>query len=176
MTRILIPPTGTTAWTPLTPSCGLGACASSALMASNQRSLSFRPLREVKPGASIARAGPTCSIGSITIKVGLNMVVPIWPWFSHEKLARHLTKSDAGRSMAVPVGIVKVAIFPVFAGSCLIDPIGRLPRPMGWFGLVSGYPPKDALYTAIWLSRPIWSVIFSQAAAMASAVSCAPPY
>ena len=34
-----------------------------------------------------------------------------------------------------------------------------------------GYIPKDALYSAIWLSRPIWSVIFSHAAAMASAVS-----
>ncbi len=36
--------------------------------------------------------------------------------------------------------------------------------------------PKLALYSAIWLSRPIWSVIFSQAAAIASAVSCADPY
>jgi len=38
------------------------------------------------------------------------------------------------------------------------------------------YIPSDALYSATWLSRPIWSVIFSQAAAIASAVSWADPY
>jgi len=36
--------------------------------------------------------------------------------------------------------------------------------------------PKDALYSAIWLSRPIWSVIFFHAAAIASAVSSADFY